>query len=166
MSSTASSFFGDDWDDDDLPTLVRTPSMLDAEETLEQRPANDLSGANKHPVSGFWVKREDAVDVAIPLVVRWVDPFAIIEEMQRDPQPVIPVPNNTMDVLPWDVEVVEDSVALQQMLQPPTWYAPMPVHPIRTSKPIPNSVLFAAALVLGFACSALGCIAVLAMFSP
>lgn len=136
--------------------------MLDAEETLEQRPANDLSGAKQRP-SGFWVKRDDAIELAIPLVVRWVDPTVIIEEMQLDPQPVIPVPNHTMDVLPWDVELVEDSVALQQMLQPPTWYAPMPVHPIRTSKPIPNSVLFAAALVLGFGCSALGCLAVLAL---
>lgn len=164
MSSTASCFFGDDWNDDDAPTLVRTQSMVDAEETLEQRPANDLSGAHRPP-SGIWVKRDDAFELPIPLVVKWVDTLLIIGEMQLDPQPVIPEPNRTLDVLPWDVEVVEDHAALQRMLQPPAWYAPMPVHPVRTSKPIPNSVLFAAALVLGFACSALGCLVVLAIFA-
>ena len=162
MSSTASCFFGEDWDDDALPTLVKRPSMIDPEETLEQRPANDLSGANKRPVSGMWLKRDDAIELAIPLVVRWIDPIEIIEEMQLDPQPIIPIPNRTMDVLPWDVELVEDSVALQQLLLPPQMHV-LPIHPVRTSKPIPNGLLFAAALVLGFGCAALGFLGVLAL---
>jgi hypothetical protein len=155
LSSTAV-FFGDDWDDvlDGLPTLVKTHSIPDPEETLEQR----------RPQSGIWLKRDDAVDLAIPLVVRWIDPSVIIEEFWLEPRPTIPPENHTMDVLPWDVEVVEDSAALQEMLKPPSMYAPLPIFPVKMpSRPIPQAVLFAAAMLLGFGCAALGFLSVLAL---
>ncbi len=161
MSNTAAAFFGEDWDDvlDGLPTLVRTQcswaeSIPDPEETLEQR----------HPPSGIWIRRDDAVELAIQLVVRWIDPNDIIEELRLDPRPTIPPENRTMDVLPWDVEVVEDSIALQEMLKPPSLYAPLPILPVKMpSRPIPQAVLFAAAMLLGFGCAALGFLSVLAL---
>lgn len=159
MSSTAASFFGEDWDDvlDGLPTLVRRSSLPDPEETLEQP-------SNARRPSGIWIRRDDAVELAIPLVVRWIDPQAIIEELRLDPRPSIPPENHTMDVLPWDLELVEDSIALQEMLKPPSMYAPLPILPVKMpSRPIPQAVLFAAAVLVGFGCAALGFLSVLAL---
>ena len=47
---------------------------------------------------------------------------------------------------------------------PPSLYAPLPVFSVKTSKPIAQSILFVAAILLGFGCAALGFLGVLAVF--
>jgi len=144
---------------DGLPTLVRpqSPSVADA------FPANDDEiPTPRRPASGIWVKVEED---PIPLVVRWVDPQGILAELRGDPVPIVPPANHTMEILPWDdVEIVEDRVQLQALLMPPSLYAPLPVLPVKTSKAIPQAVLFAAAVLVGFGCAALGFMGVLAVF--
>lgn len=104
--------------------------------------------------SGVWVKRElvpaapkfGNVMVAVPrshLLVRGpcappvarasASPEEILGEM-RAPAITIPPPEPTMEVLPWDMEVVEDREDLRARLAPPVvWEMPaLDVRPRRS----------------------------------
>jgi hypothetical protein len=50
------------------------------------------------------------------------------------------------------------------MLEPPSMCAPLAIFPVKMpSRPIPRIVLFAAAMLLGVGCAALGFLSVLAL---
>jgi len=77
----------------------------------------------------------------------------------------MPEPDKTMNVLPWDIEVLEDigsrrEADLRRLLEPPVIWR-MPVLPLaRTKPPISRWVLFFVAMAFGFACAAGGFFAV------
>lgn len=155
MSNTAFSvgpepFFGDDWDDDDLPTRVRTSSSVSIPAIAIQRPK-----------SGIW-KKVVEIEEPFPLVVRRIDPNEILDVMRAPPRPM-PSPERTMEVLPWDVEVIEDQQVLRAMLAPPVIW-PLPVLPGATNKaPMDTTTHIAIAILFGLACAAVGFVAVLAL---
>lgn len=124
-------FFGDDWDDvlDVMPT-VRRPRT----ERRAAPPATD-----KRP-SGVWHRRSAQPALTVPLVVRWVDPNDILDVMRADPWAVAEprgcsdTPSPTYDVLPWEIEVIEDTLELRESLRPPSLLGPLPVLPITTPR--------------------------------
>lgn len=154
------SFFGDDWDD----VLEAMPTVRDARKPAPApaAPANDVRR------SGVWRKRPDVpplpaprapeAELAIPLVVRWVDPADVLEELHADPfGAVAGASAPTLEVLPWEVEVLEDTLELRASLQPPSLLGPLPVLAVTTPRArVSPAWWIAPAAVLGFAIAACG----------
>lgn len=129
-------FFGDDWDDvlEGMPT-VRKPSA-------PAGPANDTrrSGvwrrrAASEPSLALPLPRAPMAEEPFPLLARWVDPADILEELHADPWRAIePGSAPTLEVLPWDIEVLENTLELRASLMPPSLLPPMPVFAVTTPR--------------------------------
>lgn len=135
-----------------MPTRVRMSSSVSI-------PSIEIA----RPKSGLWKKVvTDDREEPFPLVVRHVRPESILDVMRAPARP-LPSPPRTMDVLPWDIEVVEDQRVLRAMLAPPVIF-PMPVLPLATKRaPLPTRALVVLATFFGITCAALGFFAVLVL---
>jgi hypothetical protein len=159
LSGSSSPFFGDDWDDvlEAMPT-VRKPSAPPANDTRRsgvwRRRADEHSGVAPLPTP-----RTPDADLAIPLVVRWVDPQDILAELHADPwtatAPTSSAP--TLEVLPWEIEIIEDTLELRASLLPPSLVGPLPVLSVTTPKGgLSVAWWLVPAAALGFALAACG----------